>query len=58
MYLVPTQPSMLLIEAAFRPVAAWEIVYALVYGVLVAVVVTWVALRSFDRFVVRKERRG
>jgi fluoroquinolone transport system permease protein len=57
-YLVPTQPAMLLIEAAFRPIAAWKVVYALVYGVVAGGVLTWVALRSFDRFVVRKERRG
>ncbi len=52
-YLVPTQPAMLLIEAAFRPIAAWELVYALAYLALALALVSWWARRAFDRFVVK-----
>jgi fluoroquinolone transport system permease protein len=58
LYLIPTQPAMLLIEAAFRPLAMWQLLYAFLYGALAGVVSSWVALRSFDEFVVRRERRG
>ena len=54
-YLIPTQPTMLLIEGAFRPLAQWQIVYSLAYLLLASVLVTWWAVRVFDRFVVRAE---
>jgi fluoroquinolone transport system permease protein len=57
LYLIPTQPAMLLIEAAFRPLAMWQLLYAFLYGALAGVVSSWVALRSFDEFIVRRERR-
>lgn len=52
LYLVPTQPAMLLIEGAFNPLATWQLVYALVYLPFCCVVATVWALRVFDRFVV------
>jgi fluoroquinolone transport system permease protein len=53
LYLVPTQPAMVLLAAAFQPLPAWQIVYALGYGLLCCAVVTWMAVRAYERFVVR-----
>lgn len=55
LYLVPTMPSMLLLAAAFEPIAGWQIVYSLVYLSAACVAVTWWAERAFLRFVVRSE---
>jgi fluoroquinolone transport system permease protein len=40
-YLVPTQPSMILIEAAFRPVEPWELLYAAGYLALLLPLSLW-----------------
>jgi fluoroquinolone transport system permease protein len=40
-YLIPTQPSMLLIEAAFRPVEPWELLYAAGYLALLLPLSLW-----------------
>lgn len=53
LYLVPTMPSMLLLEGAFAPIAGWQIVYAFVYLLVACMAVTWWAQRAFARFVVR-----
>ena len=55
LYVVPTMPSMLLLAGGFRPIAPWQIVYALIYLPAICGAVTWWARRSFDRFVVRGE---
>lgn len=52
-YLVPTQPVMLLIEGGFGPIADWQLLYSLVYLLVAGVVVTVWALRVYERFVVR-----
>jgi len=52
-YLMPTQATMLLIQAVFVPIAPWQYVYAFSYLIVVAIVVMWWALRAFDRFVAR-----
>lgn len=55
LYLHPMQPPLLLVQAAYAPLPAWQIIYAILYGGL------WVALgyfasqRAFYRFVVTKE---
>lgn len=51
LYLLPTQATMLLIQAVFVPIAPWQYVYAFGYLTVVAVGVTWWALRAFDRFI-------
>jgi fluoroquinolone transport system permease protein len=51
-YLIPTQPAMLLIGGAFRGIETWQLLYALVYLTVACVLVSWWALRVFDRFVV------
>lgn len=57
-YLVPTQPTMILIEAGLRPVPTWQVVYALIYLAGAGALVWWLALAAFDRFVIRNERMG
>ncbi len=55
LYLHPMQAPLLLVQAAYEPIPAWQIFYAILYGGL------WVALgwfasqRAFYRFVVKKE---
>ena len=54
-YLHPVQAPLVLLEAAFRPVPAWEVAYGLLYGTLwVAPMAAW-GLRTFGRFVVARE---
>jgi fluoroquinolone transport system permease protein len=53
LYLIPTQATMLLIQAVFVPIAPWQYIYAFGYLIVTAVVVTWLALRAFDRFIAR-----
>ena len=53
LYLIPTQPAMVLLEAAFRPVPAWQLLYAVSYGLLACAVVAWLAVSAYERFVVR-----
>lgn len=54
-YLWPTQPPLIFLEAAFlRPVAAWQLVYAVVYSAVCLVVAAWWAQRAFERFIVGK----
>jgi fluoroquinolone transport system permease protein len=54
-YLHPMQAPLLLIKAAFQPVAPWQILYGVLYaGVWVGLIYIW-SKRSFHRFIVRKE---
>jgi fluoroquinolone transport system permease protein len=54
-YLHPMQAPLLLIKAAFLPVAPWQILYGVLYaGVWVGLIYIW-SKRSFHRFIVRKE---
>ncbi|KAA3648243.1 MAG: ABC transporter permease [Chloroflexi bacterium] len=55
MYLHPIQPQLVLLKAAFVPVPGWEIVYGLVYSLVVLGVTFYFSQRAFYRFVVRKE---
>ena len=54
-YLHPVQAPLVLLEAAFRPVAAWELVYGVLYGGLWVGVMGGLAVRAFGRFVVARE---
>jgi fluoroquinolone transport system permease protein len=54
-YLHPLQAPLVLMQAAFEPVAAWQIVYGLLYGTLWLAVVYWLSQRAFHRFVIAKE---
>lgn len=53
-YAHPVQPSLTLLTAAFAPVKAWELVYALAYGAAAIAAVFYLALAAFHRFVVVK----
>ena len=55
LYLVPTMPTMLLLAGSFQPIAGRQIVYSFLYLLLACAGVTWLARRSFARFVVRGE---
>lgn len=48
-YIIPTQAPLILIEAAFRPVAIWELVYAVGYGALALAVSYRLARAQFAR---------
>ena len=51
-YLIPTHGSLLLLSAAFEPVPAWQLVYAVSYLVVWCVAAFVAARRAFDRHVV------
>ena len=54
-YLHPFQAQLLLLRAAFEPLATWKIIYAVLYGILwIAIVYVW-SKRVFYRFVILKE---
>lgn len=54
-YLHPVQAPLVLLEAAFRPVAAWEVAYGVLYGGLWVGTMGVLAVRAFGRFVVARE---
>jgi fluoroquinolone transport system permease protein len=54
-YLVPTQPTMLLIAGAFQSIAGWQLAYSLAYLLVAGIVLTVWSLRVYERFVVRAE---
>ena len=52
-YLIPTQPTMLLIEASLRSIPTWQVWYALGYlAIAIPLVMVW-ARRAFEQFVVK-----
>jgi fluoroquinolone transport system permease protein len=54
-YLHPLQAPLSLLTAAFRPLALWEWLYALLYGGLWLYLLYRVSRNAFSRFVIRKE---
>lgn len=50
-YLHPVQAPLILMQAAFVPVAAWQLLYALGYALLWIGLIAYVACRLFRRFV-------
>jgi fluoroquinolone transport system permease protein len=52
----PTYASLLLLEAAFHPVPAWKLVYALGWAGLATALLFRHARGTFRRFIVRRER--
>lgn len=55
MYLHPIQPQLVLLKAAFTTTPAWEVVYGIVYSLVVLAVAFYFSQRAFYRFVVSKE---
>ena len=54
-YLHPLQPMLLLLQTAFRPAAAWQLTYGVVYSSLWLVLIYHFSRRTFHRFVITKE---
>ncbi len=54
-YLIPTQGSILLLEAAFTPIAVWQVAYAVGYQLLWIAGLGWLASRAFHRHIVARE---
>lgn len=52
-YALPVQPTLVLVEAGFRPVAAWQIAYGVGYLLVGNAVAYALARRAFRRHVVR-----
>jgi fluoroquinolone transport system permease protein len=53
-YLLPTQPPLLLLQAAFQPLAVWQMVYAILFSLLwIGVGYVW-SQRVFDRFIIQR----
>ena len=48
-YLIPTMAPLVLMEGAFRTLAAWEWIYAIGYGTLASLMAYWVARRQFAK---------
>ena len=53
-YLIPTHGSLLLLRAAFAPISAGQIVYAIAYQLLWIGLLVWLAQKAFDRYIVRR----
>ena len=51
-YLIPFQGALLLLKGAFWPVETWQIVYAVLYQLLWAVILVRLARWAFDRYIV------
>ncbi len=58
LYLVPSQPGMILLEAAFASVPLWKLAYALVYLALLVVVSWRWAEQTFVRVIARQVGNG
>lgn len=51
LYLLPTMPALVLARGAFTPLPAWELAYAVGYGLVTCLVLWPWARRAFERFV-------
>jgi fluoroquinolone transport system permease protein len=54
-YLHPIQAPLLLLRAAFQPLAPWQLVYGVLYGALWIGLMYLAGRRAFDRFVIERE---
>jgi fluoroquinolone transport system permease protein len=54
LYLIPSTPGLVLLQAAFETVPLWEIGYALIYLVALTVGSYWWASRMFENAIARK----
>jgi fluoroquinolone transport system permease protein len=55
MFLHPLQAPLVLLQAAFEPVPAWQVLYGFGYGLAWVVLTGYLARRAFHRFVVTKQ---
>jgi fluoroquinolone transport system permease protein len=54
LYLIPSTPGLVLLQAAFETVPQWEIGYALIYLLALIVGSYWWASRTFENVIARK----
>jgi fluoroquinolone transport system permease protein len=54
-YVMPVEPSWLLLQAAVAPIESWQLVYGLLAGVLWVAISFLLAQRAFYRFVIMKQ---
>ncbi|HEX6386017.1 MAG TPA: ABC transporter permease [Anaerolineae bacterium] len=54
-YLHPLQGMLLLLQAAFRPLATWQLLYGLGYSLLWLALIYHLSQHTFHRFVITKE---
>ncbi|RME65681.1 MAG: fluoroquinolone transporter permease [Caldilineae bacterium] len=54
LYLIPSQPGMILLEAAFDRAAGWELGYAVAYALLWTGIGYWWAQRRFENVIARR----
>lgn len=54
-YLHPGQAMLLLLKGAFQPIAAWQTMYAILYGALWLGLLFKASLRIFYRFIILKQ---
>jgi fluoroquinolone transport system permease protein len=55
MFLHPLQAPLILMQAAFETLPAWQVIYGLAYGLLWIAITYRLAIRSFHRFVIVKQ---
>ncbi len=55
MFLHPLQAPLVLMQAAFEPLPAWQIVYGMGYALLWAGIAYYASCRAFHRFVITKQ---
>ena len=55
LYLHPFTAPLVLLAGAFRPIPAWQVVYAVLYGAAWAGLLLLAARRAFDRYIVARE---
>ena len=54
-YLFPSQGALLLLEHAFRPLAPWQLAYAVLYPLAWIGLLAWVARWAFERWIVARQ---
>lgn len=55
LYLLPTNGALILIEGAFAPVAAWRVIYAVLYQIIWLIILFRIGRVSFDRYIVAQK---
>ncbi len=55
MFLHPVQAPMMILQAAFETIPAWQLVYGILYSALWIIITLYASLHAFDRYIVRKE---
>ena len=52
-YILPTQATLILLEASFGPMETWKIIYSIIYLSISTGVCFYVALRAFEKNIVK-----